>query len=389
MNIDTRAYVALALLLSALIAGCAKQTEPQTVVRPVRVIRVGEHQIAGNQESYAGELKARYETKLSFRVSGKIIARRVEVGDRVRKGKFLAQLDPVDYQLASKSLASQLAAARTERDFVKDDLVRYRELLELKYISQTEYDRRETAYKTANDRVEALQSQLSQANNQITYTNLYADRDGVVTTLDVETGQVVGAGQAILKIAQLDDKEVVISIPEHRIAGLRNATEVAVVLWADGNRRIKGRIREISPAADPASRTYTVKVSLLEGEDLARLGMSATVYFPPAKTSQPAIPLAAVFQAQNAPSQASVWVVDERTKTVRSVPIRVGVGVADHRVTVDGLTPGQTVVSAGATRLLEGQSVRILGEENALALAPPSPARIAGSSTLQAAREVK
>lgn len=389
MNIDTRAYVAFALLLSALIAGCAKQTEPQTVVHPVRVIRVGEHQIVGNRESYAAEVKARYETKLSFRVPGKVVARRVEIGDRVRKGQLLAQLDPVDYQLASKNLASQLAAARTERDFAKDDLVRYRELLELKYISQTEYDRRETAYKTANDRVEALQFQLSQANNQTTYTNLYADRYGVVTTLDVETGQVVGAGQVVLKIAQLDDKEVVINIPEHRIAGLRNATEVAVVLWADGDRRIKGRIREISPGADPASRTYTVKVSLLEDENLARLGMTATVYFPQAKPSQPAIPLAAVFQPQNAPSQARVWVVDERTKTVTSVPIKVGVDVADHQVTVSGLAPGQTVVSAGATRLLEGQAVRILGEENARALASSSPTHIATGSALQAAREVQ
>jgi RND family efflux transporter MFP subunit len=389
MNIDTRAFVALALLLSALIAGCAKQTEPQTVIRPVRVFKVGDHQVAGNQESYAGEIKARYETKLSFRVPGKVVARRVEIGDRVRNRQLLAQLDPVDYQLASKSLASQLTAARTERDFIKDDLVRYRELLELTYISQAEYDRRETAYKTANNRVEALQSQLSQANNQITYTSLYADRDGAVTTLDVETGQVVGVGQLVLKIAQLDDKEVVINIPEHRIAGLRNATEVAVVLWADGDRRIKGRIREISPAADPASRTYAVKVSLLEGEDLARLGMTATVYFPPAKTSQPAIPLAAVFQPQNDPSQARVWVVDERTKTVRSVPIKVGMDVADHQVTVGGLAPGQTVVSAGATRLLEGQTVRILGEENAQAMASSSPTGIATGSALQAAREVK
>ena len=153
MKIDTRAYVALALLLSALITGCAKQTESQTVVRPVRVFRIGDHQIAGHQESYAAEVKARYETKLSFRVPGKVVARRIEIGDQVRKGQLLAQLDPVDYQLASKSLASQLSAARTERDFAKDDLVRYRELLELKYISQAEYDRRETVYQTANDRV--------------------------------------------------------------------------------------------------------------------------------------------------------------------------------------------------------------------------------------------
>lgn len=382
MNIDVRGYAALGLLLVVLMAGCAKHAEPETVVRPVRVFKVGNTGETA-RTSFAGEIKARYEAKLSFRVPGKIVARLVEVGDRVHKGQLLAQLDPVDYQLAAKSLASQLAAARAERDFAKDDLVRHRELLELKYISQAEYDRRETAYKTANDRVEALRSQLDQANNQVTYTNLYADRDGVVTALDVEAGQVVGAGQMILKLAQLDEKEVVINIPEHRIAELRNAAEVTVTLWADGDRRLKGRIREISPSADPATRTYSVKVSLLEGKDLARFGMTATVHFPPAQGSRPVLPLAAVFQPQNDPTQARVWVVNERTKTVTSVPVKLGVPVGNQQVAVSGLVPGQVVVSAGVTRLAEGQAVKILGEEKAQALTSIHAAQLAAAPTAQ------
>lgn len=212
MNIDARWHAALGLPLMALIASCAKHAEPGTAVRPVRVFKVGNTADTA-RTSFAGEVKARYETKLSFRVPGKIATRLVEVGDRVHKGQLLVRLDPVDYQLPSNSLASQLAAARAERDFAKDDLARYRELLDLKYISQAEYDRRETAYRTANNRVEALQSQLAQANNQMAYTNLYADQDGVVTALDVEAGQVVGAGQMILKLAQMEDKEVISMSP--------------------------------------------------------------------------------------------------------------------------------------------------------------------------------
>lgn len=388
MNIDTRFHAALALILLVLIAGCAKPTDPQTIVRPVHVFKVGD-QAAGNHGSFAGEVKARYETALSFRVPGKVITRLVEVGDRVRKGQLVAQLDPVDYQLAAKSLASQLAGARAERDFARDDLVRYHELLDLKYISQAEYDRRETAYKTANDRVEALQSQLTQADNQATYTNLYSNRNGVVTALDVEAGQVVGAGQMILKVAQLDETEVVINIPEHRIAELRNATEVVVTLWADGDRRLKGRIREISPSADPATRTYSVKVSLLEGKDLARLGMTATVHFPLAQGSQPVLPLAAVFQPQNDPTQARVWVVDERTKTVNSVPVKLGVPVGNQQVAVSGLVPGQVVVSAGVTRLAEGQAVKIFGEEKAQALTSIRAAQLAAAPTATTSRAGK
>ncbi|HYA20034.1 MAG TPA: efflux RND transporter periplasmic adaptor subunit [Burkholderiales bacterium] len=389
MNIDTRADLVLALILSVLVAGCAEQTEPQTVVRPVRVFTIGDPQAAGNGESYAGEVKARFETKLAFRVPGKVVARRVEVGDRVQKGQLLAQLDSADYRLAVQSLASQLAGARAERNFSKDDLVRYRELLELNYISRAEYDRHETEYKTADDRVDALRYQLNQANNQFSYTNLYADRNGVVTWLDFETGQVVSAGQVIIKIAQLDDKEVVISVPEQRIAGLRDATRVTVSLWADGDSRFTGRIREISPSADPASRTYTVKVSLLSGAELARLGMTATVYFPPQQARQPTVPLSAVFQPQDAPSQTRVWLVNKRTRTVKSVPVKIGKEVSDDQVTVYGLALGQSVVSAGANRLLEGQNVKILGGGDASTLAQSNSDHAAESSASYASREVK
>lgn len=372
-------FALLAGLLALAATGCDNRAaEVAETIRPVRVFRVGD-QAGDYRESFAGEVKARYETKLSFRVPGKIVSRQVEVGDGVRKGELLAQLDETDYQLAAKGLTSQLAAARAERDFAQDDLVRYRELLEQNFISQAEHDRRETVYKTARDRVEALQAQLDQANNQLAYTRLYADRDGVVTALDAETGQVVSTGQTVVTVAQLDEKEVAISIPEHRIGEVRGALDVAVTLWADDERPLKGRVREIAPSADPLSRTYRVKVTLLEGEEVARLGMTATVHLPERADDRLAVPLSAVFQTQNDPSQPRVWLVDEHTHAVKSVPIQTGEPVAGQRIAAAGLAPGQLVVSAGVNRLVEGQAVRILSEDADPSTAGNGTDRLAGA----------
>ena len=365
MNSKTASYL-LPAMAFVLIQGCAQQNAAQTPPRPVLAVKVGD-EAAARETAFAGEVRARYETKLSFRVPGKVTARRVEVGDRVRKGQLLAQLDPVDYQLASKALASQLSAARTERDFAKDDLARYKELLDQKFISATDYDRAGTRYQTARDRVEALEAQLTQANNQTRYAELHADRDGVITSLPVETGQVVTAGQPIATLAQLDEKEVVVSVPEHRIADVRKANEASVALWVNQSQRLKARVREIAPSADPASRTYSVKLSLLEGKDRADLGMTATAYFPANGSGQITVPLSALFQLQTDSSQARVWVIDETTQSVKSVPVKAGASVRDQRVVVSGLTAGQLVVSAGVNRLAEGQKVRLLGDDSLVA----------------------
>lgn len=354
--------LAAGLLIFTVIGGCSKPPESEPVARPVRVVRLGER-VTGSPMSYAGEVKARYETKLSFRVAGKVVARHIEVGDRVRKGQLLAQLDPTDYQLTANSVASQLAAARAERDFAQDDLARYRELREQNFISPAEFDRHATVYTTARDRVEALAYQLKQANDQSAYTSLYADRDGAITALEVEAGQVVTAGQPVVLLAQIDEKEVVIHVPEHRVGEIHSTAETAIALWADVGRRFKGRVREVAPSADPASRTYSVKITLLEGQDAAKLGMTATVYFPVSTIHPVTVPLAAAFEGQSQPGQSRVWLVDVTTKTVKSQPVSLGAPLGGERLVVAGLNEGQIVVSAGVNRLVEGQTVRILGED--------------------------
>ncbi|MGZ5619910.1 MAG: efflux RND transporter periplasmic adaptor subunit, partial [Methylobacter sp.] len=248
-------------LLLLTLAGCTHQAQDRQLPRPVNVVRI-EDQTTQNDRPFSGEVRARFETVLSFRVSGKLINRTVDIGDRVRKGQVLAKLDPSDYRLASQNLKAQLIPAKADREYTKNDLTRYRELFDQHIISQPELDRHQTVYINAQQKVAALEVQLGLAGNQLTYTDLLADRDGVVTALEAETGQVVASGQTVIKLARLDEKEITIDIPEHRVAGIKLQQEVGVTLWVDGDKRIKGRIREIAAAADPVSRTYRTKISL-------------------------------------------------------------------------------------------------------------------------------
>jgi len=346
------------LLLSVmLLSGCSQQDPaPQALARPVKVVRIGDPAAVGLLR-FAGEVKSRYETSLSFRIAGKLAARAVDVGDSVRLGMPLATLDPTDYRLAVQSLKAQLTSATADLDFLRADLARYRELAAQRVISPPELDRHQTAYATARERVAALQAQLGQAVNALDYTELRADRDGVVTALAVEAGQVVAAGQPVLKLAELDEKEIHFDLPEQRVAALAPGREIGVTLWADGDQRLKARIREIAAAADPSTRTYRAKATLLERHDRVRLGMTATVWLREAAPPGIAVPLTAVFTAQNEPGQPRVWRVDEETATVKSVPVSLGAAVDGERIAVTGLTPGQLLVSAGMHRLRESQAV--------------------------------
>jgi multidrug efflux system membrane fusion protein len=350
-------FVGVFLIALMTTVGCTHQDEqPQQIFRPVKVTRLADQ--ADSVMSFAGDVRARYETILSFRVAGKLSARHVDVGDRVRKGQVLARLDQNDYRLAVQDLQAQLTSAVANRDFLRDDVTRYRELLAQNITSPPEFDRHQTAYTTARERASALEAQLGHAVNQLAYAELSADRDGVVTALEVERGQVVSAGQAVVKLAQLDEKDIHFDVPEHRLSELTRRQAVTITLWADHERRLKGHIREIASAADPATRTYRVKAALLEHQEAAHLGMTATVWIPSNTSSRMTVPLSAVFTPQNKPGQPHVWLVDEVSGTVRSVPVQVGEPLDGEHIAVTGLASGQLLVSAGVQRLAEGQAVR-------------------------------
>lgn len=351
----------LSILMGALwLAGCSTPPESHAPPRPVRVTRVGEaaaHPTAG----FAGEVTARRETTLSFRVAGKLVARLVEVGDRVHKGQVVARLDANDYQLATQNLKAQLTAARAECEFTRADLTRYRELLDQNIIAPPEFDRRQTAYTGAKERVSALEAQLEQTANQLHYSELAAERDGVIAGFAIEAGDVVAAGQPVARLAQLDEKDVTVQVPEQRVGAIAPGQAVEVSLWSLGERRFSGNVREVAPAADPATRTYRVKVVLLDGREQALLGMTATVWLTTIEPAAPVIPRSAVFTTHDDPNQPKVWLVN--AETVRSTPVTLGRALDGERIEVAGVSPGQTVVSAGVQRLIEGQAVRALAAE--------------------------
>ena len=358
LNVRTNSPVAFlcGLLLVVVCAGCGDK--PQAVPEP-RLVNVVRATISSTNSDvgYSGEVRPRYETNRSFRLAGKVVARNVEVGGLVSKGDVLARLDPEDQELNTRGAQSQLAAARSEFEQSKAELERYTDLYQKEFISKAEFDRRQNAYNVAQARLEQAQAQLAVTKNQKRYTELSADYAGVVTAILVEVGQVVAAGQTIMKLARTDDREVVISIPENRLAELSASREIAISLWADPAKVYKGKVREVSPSADPVTRTYAAKISVLDADRTMRLGMTANVYLRGVQRSVAVmLPATALYQDNG---HAAVWIVDKATSQVKLVPVEVGEYVEDKVMVLSGLSPGDKVVRAGVHKLFAGEKVRV------------------------------
>lgn len=345
----------LALFASGVLTACSKPAPPVEDIRPVRVIQLVAD--AGAERSqFAGDVRPRYESQLGFRVGGKIIERKVDVGATVKRGTVLMRLDPQDIRLAETQARATLRAADTERELAAADYQRHVNLRSQNFVSQAVLDAKQSALKAAEANVDAARAGLRGQSNQADYTTLVADVDGVVTAIDAEVGQVVQAGTPVVRVARTAEKEVVIGIPENKVEGLRQSADVVVRLWADAEQTIPGKIREIAPMADAATRTYTVKVALPARAD-ARLGMSATVELATGAATSGGlrVPLSALVNHQGA---SSVWVVENGA--VKRVPVQV-TGQVDNDVLVSGaVRAGQSVVTAGVNLLKPGQKVRIL-----------------------------
>ena len=358
-SILARAALTIAACLA--LAGCGKESPPAQDARPVNVIRV-QPAPSEREFSYTGDVRARYETSLGFRVGGKLVSRQVEVGSTVARGQVLASLDPSDFRLNIEAQRSQLAAAEADYLQARDELERYRNLYQQKFVSAAEFDRRQNAYNVAKARFEQAQAQLGVSRNQSEYTVLRTDRDGIVTSLSAEVGEVVAAGQEVMRVAQLEEKEVLISVPEGRLDELRRAREVQVSLWAAPEATFKGRIREVSPAADPVTRTYAVKVTIVDPSPKVQLGMTANVFLQQgANGSVVRLPLAALYNDGDAPA---VWVVDPDTQAVSLRPVTVARYTQDAVEISAGLAPGDVVVRAGVHKLSAGQKVRVLAADS-------------------------
>ena len=271
----------LVLATASLLAACSRPAPPEEPVRSVKLLTVGVGALQSSLE-YSGEVRARVESRLGFRVAGKIVKRQAELGQHVKAGQVLAQLDPKDYQLATDAARAQLASATTQRDLAAADLKRYQTLKDQNFISGAELERREATLKAAQAQLEQAQAQLAAQGNQAGYANLVADVSGVITAVEAEPGQVVAAGTPVVRIAQDGPRDVVFSVPEDKMAAIKPGSDVAVRLWA-ANASVTGKVREVAASADPVTRTFPVKVSLPAG-DAAALG--ATAYVSPASLGQ-------------------------------------------------------------------------------------------------------
>ncbi|MBK7120260.1 MAG: efflux RND transporter periplasmic adaptor subunit [Comamonadaceae bacterium] len=350
----------LAILGAAmLVSACSRPAPPEEPVRSVKVITVGLGAFESGQE-YAGEVRARVESRLGFRVAGKITKRTVEVGQRVMAGQLLAQLDPRDYQLAADAGRAQVVSATTQRDLAAADLTRYRALKDQNFISGAELERREATLKAAQATLEQAQAQLAGQGNQTGYTQLLADVSGVVTAVEAEAGQVVAAGTPVVRIAQDGPRDVVFAVPEDKLARVPVGSAVTVRSWT-GGPSLRGTVRELAASADPVTRTFPVKVTLSEKDAGEALPLGATAYVVPQAVAQLAggvikLPTSALRQEGKG---SAVWVLDTATMTVRSQPVEIATADGNEAVIASGLQPGQKVVSAGVHVLSPGQKVTI------------------------------
>jgi RND family efflux transporter MFP subunit len=353
--------IAPIVALSLLLFGCGKPSETPVPPRPVRTVVLAPVSPEVRWE-FPGEVRARVESKLAFRVPGKLLERPVQLGQTVKAGQRLARLDATDLQLAQNASRAQLDAATSERDLAKVNFSRFEELFKQNFISQAEFDRRKVEWQAAQARFDQAQAALSSQSNQTRYAELVADVAGVVTAVEAEPGQVVSAGQTIARVARTNsqqaDKEVSLAVPEDRIAAVRALQKAQVSLAALPGQTFSAQVREVAAAADPATRTYAVRLALPKVPDAVELGMTATAYFTlPAPQAFFRVPLSALLERD---AKTWVWVVDEKSRTVQLQAVQVA-GPADNDVLIaSGLQAGQRVVTAGVHLLQAGQTVSLL-----------------------------
>lgn len=308
---------------------------------------------------YPGEVRARFQPELAFRVGGKIIQRKVQTGQRVKAGELLAELDPADLQLHVQAMRAQQVEAQAGLALARDELQRYQQLYERNLLSQSQLDSLRTNEKSARARLSQAGAALANAQNQLHYSQLLAPEDGIIAQTRAEAGQVVAAGQPVFVLAADGPREVEFSIPEQAYAEFAIGQQVTVTLLNQPEQRLPGQIRELEQAADPRSRTYSARVSL--GAASAGLGQSARVYIAGQSGQAWFVPLSAVTSDQQ---QAYVWRFVADTGSVQRQPVQTRSYDNRYVLVEQGVQADDWLVVAGVHLLQEGQAVRALDQDN-------------------------
>ena len=361
INNNLTSTLGLVLAAALCLAGCAKQESETATVRPALAYKIPT--TSGiESEVFAGDIHARIEADHAFRVAGKVSQRLVDAGATVKKGQPLARIDPQDVRFAADAGKAQVAAQLTEADFADAELKRFQDLFNKGFVSKSALDQKVNLANAAKARLDAARAQSSVSINQEGYATLLAETSGVVTQVMIEAGQVVAAGQPIMKIANPQEKELSISVPESKLGDFKGKgaapRELRVALWSNPDKYYKAKVREIGGAADPITRTYAVRISLLELDEAVQLGMSAYAVFVGANQADTlAVPLSALYVRDKT---TGVWQIaaDGKValKPVTVVQYRETSAIVK---TVNGsLKPGDIIVAAGVHKLREGEIVK-------------------------------
>ena len=358
------ALLTIGTLGTLTLTGCGKKDETKTEAapakaeppRPVRFMQVGMSSLS--DISYLpGEVRPRFEQRYGFRVPGKIARRLVDVGQEVKAGQVLAVLDSQDVLPAINAQAAQVEVVKTDYKLQQSETRRQQELRDKGFVSGAALERQIATADAADARVKAALSQLSNAQNGLSFQTLRADKAGVVIAVDAEAGTVVSAGQSVVRVAQLGEKEIIVNVSERAVALIKTAKGFAAHFDALPGKLYAAKLRELSPAADAASRTYTARLSIINADDAVKLGMSATVRQELGEAQVIVVPNTALYTRDNA---TRVWLVDRASEKVKAVEIKTGESTNDGVAVLAGLKPGDLVVTAGANLLQPGQKVRLL-----------------------------
>ena len=347
---------AAAAVVPLLLAGCGEEKVVEVLVRPVKAMVVPEP-VTERVLTYSGVIAPRIESTLGFRVSGKITERYVNVGDEVKAGQKIAKLDEKDLKLAEHSARAAVAAAKTRFEVARDALNRAKFLLPNHFIAQSAVDQRQLEFHSAQSTLNAAQDQLDQAINATSYALLLSDENGIVTSVRSEPGQVVAAGQAVITLAHSNDIEASVAVPEQMIVKLANGQPASISLWSAPDIKGDGKIREIAGAADTASRTYVVRVTIAKPVPQMRIGMTAAVAFHiPQDSPAVIVPITALASERG---KTIAFVANKDTQTVARRDVETG-RVTDKGVLVKaGLKPGEILITGGVQFLQNGMTVRL------------------------------
>jgi multidrug efflux system membrane fusion protein len=345
--------------LAALVSACGREPAPEVPVRPVRseIVAGG---ASADSATYTAEIRSRYETDLSFQVAGKLVNRAVDVGATVKKGQLLAQLEQTDQQLGVDAARGAVPAAQSDLDRSRSEEARFRDLLERGLTTRAQYQAQQTAVRSAEAKLSQATAELRLAQQRLGYTTLRAGEDGVVTRVLVDVGTVVAAGQRALSIARPSELEAVFDVPDGRIGEVKAGSSVVINPLSGDNEAWAGRVREISPSADPVTRTYQVRTTIVNPPPSLRLGMTVSVTLARVGGApNVSLPSSAIFQKDGKPA---VWIV-KADNTVELRPVTVERYDTDRAYVADGIRTGERVVTAGVHRLAPGEKVKLAPEQ--------------------------